>query len=127
VLYSCHTLGALDRNRAMQLDFDLTETDAIADAFGANVFIIGELVRDRLLNCSMGRPTIHKDNDCVVTVYSLREIHERLAGVGKLDAVGLAVYRSHRVPSPTGPALDRQPQHRLRRSCLPIRCFTFYL
>jgi len=90
----------------MQLDFNLTETDAIlANAFGSNVFIIGGPVRDRLRNLFHGAPYDPKDKDYVITGYGLHEVHERLAGVGKLDAVG-ASFGVLKLTIPGQPTVD---------------------
>ena len=73
----------------MKLDLIATRTDRIlVDAFGAAVFVIGGPVRDKLRNLFHGVPYEPKDNDYVIVGHTLDEVRERLANIGRLDAVG---------------------------------------
>jgi putative nucleotidyltransferase with HDIG domain len=90
----------------MKLDLIATRTDRVLiDAFGADVFVIGGPVRDKLRSLFHGIPYAPKDHDYVVVGHTLAEVRERLGRMGRLDAVG-ASFGVLKLTLPDEPTVD---------------------
>jgi putative nucleotidyltransferase with HDIG domain len=90
----------------MQLDMNATNVDRIlAEAFGAEAFVIGGPVRDKLRSLFHGVAYDPKDKDYVITRHTLDQVRERLAGIGRIDTVG-ASFGVLKLTVPGEPTVD---------------------
>jgi len=90
----------------MKLDLIATRTDRVlVEAFGPDVYLIGGPVRDKLRSIFHGVPFEPKDRDYVVCGLTLAQVRERLANMGRLDAVG-ASFGVLKLTIPGEPTVD---------------------